>query len=159
MQTPHAVCRAHPGLIPDDRRKKMLSLEMKLTWGRFDCYKSRNDYIFPPIWPRTSFNSSSWATVCRGPVHSAMHIYVPLCANDVPGSSWLYIYKLELLWCCRTPRAPWLFPQYLSACRKWGLNWNWFGQAAPLPGKQNGDTSKGASEFLVVSLSCFHVSM
>ena len=39
-------------------------------------------------------------------------------------------YKLELLWCCRTPRAPWLFPQYLSACRKWGLNWNWFGQAA-----------------------------
>ena len=68
-------------------------------------------------------------------------------------------YKLELLWCCRTPRAPWLFPQYLSACRKWGLNWNWFGQAAPLPGKQNGDASKGASEFLVVSLSCFPVFM
>ena len=86
-------CRAHPALIPGDRRKKMLSLEMKLTRGRFDCYKSPNDYILPPIWSWTPFNSSSRASVCRGPLHSATHI---LCK---PGSTLHSARHMLCKWC------------------------------------------------------------
>ena len=72
--------------------------------------------------------------------------------------------QLELLWRRRTPRAWWLFPQYLSACRKWGLNWNWFAQPAPPAGKKPDDASSSKKffsmcfEILHVSLLGFHVS-
>ena len=107
---------------------------MKLTRGRFDCYKSRNDYILPPIWSWTPFNSSSRASVCRGPLHSATHI---LCK---PGSTLHSARHMLCKWCAginllvqhiggnlnsvpcrRTPGARWLFPPIVIGLPEMGF--------------------------------------
>ena len=105
---------------------------------------------------RWSFNRSSYClprafyTLCKGNVTVQIIVHVPrfeacYCAvelnhyelcNAILRLSTVPIMvnqeaRFELLRRRRTLAAPWLFPQYLSACRKWGLNWNWFGQPAP----------------------------
>ena len=172
----------HRALIPVDRRKKMFSLEMKLTSGA-SISINHAMITFSRQFGRGG-HLTGGATVCRRPLHSCnwlCPLHVCTVATDCVRCTFAQLQltvsvarlhscncvkcwtvqrtqcplgstccsckfvraQFELLGRQRTPRTRWLFSQYLSACcRKWGLNWNWFGRtAAASPASQLGDAS------------------